>query len=165
MKILDRENLAIKALMATHLGELMGDVELYGWEAMNAFNTVWLQQIDQGHDRPGYQPQLPLSPGVAPVISLSHQARPASLAQQEKATRETASFNVMVKPGTTDCTTYNKVRCTSGAQHPKEVHVCSFCLSFVNRLYAHQERFCRRRLSCGVYRHSSYPIRRQPHPT
>ena len=40
------------------------------------------------------------------------------------------------------CAAYNQGACSNGAQHPKDLHVCSFCLVVINRLCTHQEQFC-----------------------
>ena len=48
MQVMEAEKPAIRPLMATHLQELMGDAELYGWESVRTFHVVWLQQLD--HD-------------------------------------------------------------------------------------------------------------------
>ena len=42
------EESATKDKMATHLDELMQDSELYGWQKVRAFHSVWLNQIEQG---------------------------------------------------------------------------------------------------------------------
>ena len=34
--------------MMQHLEEIMGDVDLYGWEHVNAYHGVWLNQLEQG---------------------------------------------------------------------------------------------------------------------
>ena len=41
----------IRALMSTPLVELIADAGLYGWEAVQAFHAVWLQQMEQGQAR------------------------------------------------------------------------------------------------------------------
>ena len=43
IRIMDTQKPDIKALT-----ELMGDAELYGWEAIRAFHDVWLQQMEHG---------------------------------------------------------------------------------------------------------------------
>ena len=40
----------ITAKMASHLEELMGDSELYGWERVRAYDGVWLNQLQQGQE-------------------------------------------------------------------------------------------------------------------
>ena len=45
IRIMDSQKLDIKALMSAHLTELMADTELYGWEAVQAFHAIWLQQM------------------------------------------------------------------------------------------------------------------------
>ena len=42
---MDPQKPDIKALMLVHLAELMVDAELYGWEAIHSFYTIWLQQM------------------------------------------------------------------------------------------------------------------------
>ena len=46
---MEDEKPAIKALMASHLVELMSDAELYRWEPIRAFHAVWLLQLEHGH--------------------------------------------------------------------------------------------------------------------
>ena len=48
IQIMEAENPATKALMASHLVEQMGDAELYGWKAVCAFHAIWLQQLEHG---------------------------------------------------------------------------------------------------------------------
>ena len=38
----------IRELMSTHHAELMANAELYGWEAIQVFHAIWLQQMEQG---------------------------------------------------------------------------------------------------------------------
>ena len=52
----------------------------------------------------------------------------------------------------------------SGAQHPKELHVCSFCLSSVNRLCAHQEQLCSSMQYALVKNCQEWCIRTRPAP-
>ena len=42
------EKEAVRAKMASHLEDLMEDVELYGWERVRAYHIVWLNQLEQG---------------------------------------------------------------------------------------------------------------------
>ena len=46
--IMKGEGVAIKDNMATHLEELMTDSELYSWQRVTAYHSVWLNQIEQG---------------------------------------------------------------------------------------------------------------------
>ena len=142
---MNRQKLATKALMATHLTELMGDTELYGWEVVCAFHAVCCSRSSRtAHlGRSGYQMPLPLSPHVASAISC-RLSLTSIFRTTEECDKGNCTFQCYVKPGSKACTTYNGW-CTSGAQHPKELHVCSFCLASVNRLCAHQEKFYRRR--------------------
>ena len=38
----------IKDKMATYLEQLKVDSELYGWEKFRTYNSVWMNNIDQG---------------------------------------------------------------------------------------------------------------------
>lgn len=42
--MMEAEKPMIRPFMANHLVELMMDAELYVWEPVCAFHTVWLQQ-------------------------------------------------------------------------------------------------------------------------
>ena len=55
MKVMDTEKPAIRALMAIHLDDLMGDTELYRSEEVRAFHTIWLQQMKWGRMSWTYQ--------------------------------------------------------------------------------------------------------------
>ena len=39
---------AVRATMASHFEDLMGDAELSGWERVSAYHGVWLNQLKQG---------------------------------------------------------------------------------------------------------------------
>ena len=57
----------VKAKMASHLEELMGNAELYGWERVRAFHGVWLNQLEQGW--PTWEEgeeKIPACPRLAP---------------------------------------------------------------------------------------------------
>ena len=43
IQIMVSQSQDIRALMLAYLVELMADAELYGWEAVQAFHTVWLE--------------------------------------------------------------------------------------------------------------------------
>ena len=57
------------------------------------------------------QIRIPNSPSTETSCGISHLSHQASSAQQKKATKENLPFNVMVKPNTKGCTTYNKGGC------------------------------------------------------
>ena len=48
LTVMATEKLSFHPLMAQHLHDLMGDAELYGWELVRAFHSIWLQQLEQG---------------------------------------------------------------------------------------------------------------------
>ena len=49
LAVMETKKPAMYPLMAQHLLELMGDVELYSWEPFGAFHAMWLQQLEHGH--------------------------------------------------------------------------------------------------------------------
>ena len=49
MQAMEAKKPAIHPLVATHFVDLMCDDKLYGWEHINAFYAVWLQQMEHGH--------------------------------------------------------------------------------------------------------------------
>ena len=46
--VMSGEKETVSAKMASILEDLMGDVELYGWERIRAYHGVWLNQLEQG---------------------------------------------------------------------------------------------------------------------
>ena len=48
VNIMDSQKPDVRALVSSHLAELMTDAELYCWEVVWAFHAIWLQQIQQG---------------------------------------------------------------------------------------------------------------------
>ena len=48
LTILDNVKLALKPAVTKHLNELMDEAELYGWEPVQAYHAIWLQQIENG---------------------------------------------------------------------------------------------------------------------
>ena len=45
--VMRSEKETIRAKMASHLEELIGDTKLYGWENVRAYHGVWLNQLEQ----------------------------------------------------------------------------------------------------------------------
>ena len=74
---------------------------------------------------------------------------------------ESYIYNVSVKPGSKVCQAYDQGLCSDGSSHPKDLHICSYCLEAVRRLFTHQERHCRQKAldlmgkkpSLGKYSH------------
>ena len=127
---MDAQKLDIKALMLAHLTELMADAELYGWEAIRAFHAVWLQQMEQKWVT-WKDADIKLSFRCASVCyqpaPTCQQPAAASLAAC-KPTKTTTPFNVTAKPGSKVCQAYNRGGYASADQHPKDLHVCVYCL-------------------------------------
>ena len=42
------EKETVRVKMASHLEDLMGDAEIYGWEKVRAYHGVWLKQLELG---------------------------------------------------------------------------------------------------------------------
>ena len=54
-------------------------------------------------------------------------------------------YNALGKPGTKTCDEFNPNKCFKGHEHPElqHVHMCSFCLVTINRVYLHSENSCK----------------------
>ena len=48
------------------------------------------------------------------------------------------------------CTLYNERKSTTPDEHPKELHIYSYCLVAAKRQCAHHKRFCRRKTYDGA---------------
>ena len=46
LTVMAREKENIRSFMLQHLQELVEDLDLYGCEAVRAFHTIWLQQLE-----------------------------------------------------------------------------------------------------------------------
>ena len=125
--------------MSTHLAELMADAELYRWEATRSFHSVWLQQLEQSTVT---WKDTELRTAYHHTLVWHRLATWSKQASAAAGTRNTTPFNVLAKPGAKACQTYNKGGCALAEQHPKELHICAYCLVTLNRLCAYQEKFC-----------------------
>ena len=48
MIVMDEEKETVRANMASHLKDLIVDLELYGRDRVRAYHAVWLNQMEQG---------------------------------------------------------------------------------------------------------------------
>ena len=138
---------ALKPIMAKHLKELMADANVYWWSLVTAYHAVWPQQIENA-----------MPSGVTPTPSGSsgghwcgiHPLRLLGPSQQwqgalrRRTPRQAAYTTIVVKPSTEACSAFQQGRLHSQEDHLMELHICTFCLSSVNRQCAHPERFCHR---------------------
>ena len=120
--------------MAHQLQKLMADTELNGWVAVRSYHAVWLQQLENGRVR---------QDDVETMLLFHHSlvwhpARPVTKsgdqhtsAPQKKAGKESLAVNIVAKPGMKACATYNHGSCIHPTDHPKELHICAYCLSSV----------------------------------
>ena len=137
----NESNPAVRPLMTAHLDDLMGDAKRYGLECVSTFHAVWWQQLEHGDitwvDK---DTKLKFKRDLIwhqPVATDKTVAAPAPA--QKKQMREKLTFNVPATLGMKGCVAYKQGENSNMAPHPKELHVCSFCLVAVNRLCAHQE--------------------------
>ena len=139
--------------MLKHLKELMVDASMYGWEPLQAYNGLWLKQLENG--RAEWQDaDLKLAYRRALVWNSIQTGLPTphmSAAPQQNENKETLSKPV---PSTPPPQVPKLVFCSikgnvglDPAAHPSERHICTYCLDMVNHVCLHKERFCR----CKVY--------------
>ena len=46
--VMEDEKEAVRDQMASHLQDLMSDSELYGWNKVQTYHAVWINQLEQG---------------------------------------------------------------------------------------------------------------------
>ena len=127
----------------------MADTELYGWNLIRAYHTVWAQQLKNGRaEWADYEVKMEIRKSL-----VWHSAGHGTKVKQQpsaggfkKPTRETLSKVVPATPQTRACIPYNDGKCTIPDEHPKVLHICSYCLVAAKRQCAHQERFCQRKM-------------------
>ena len=144
LAILESEKPAQKEAMLKHHSELMADAAVYGWESVRAFHAIWLQQLENSCAEWGDEGKK-LKFRHAFVwntmhLSTSHEAQPSAQPRQ-KLGKDAASKSVMANPGTKACVASNASECETQADHPKQSHVCAYCLAVACKQCAHQEKF------------------------
>ena len=105
------EKSSVHPLMAQHLQELMGDTELYGWEFVRAFHTIWLKQLEQ--QRVTWADE-----------DAAHGNLKGSLSSPQQSQMKQV-YNVPANLGSKACVQYNDSTCIDATLHPKELHICS----------------------------------------
>ena len=135
--------------MSAHLQEMMEDGEALGWSVVRAYNTVWLQHLEQG--RATWNDEVTrlklrrtlvwhrMAPSSQPSTT------PATTTPQAptRAPRCTGSFRLTAQPGDQACISNNQELCTSNTAHSADLHVCSFLLQATHRLCQHSELNCK----------------------
>ena len=124
--------------MSAHLKEIVENTESFGWPAVKAYQTVWLQHLEQGratwndeatrlklHRALVLHMMVPSSQPSA--TQLPHPRLPP------KTPRHTGPFRLTSPPGDRAYVTYNQGLCTSNVAHPADLHVCSFILTYTIR--------------------------------
>ena len=146
--VMKAETVAVRAKMATHLQELMGDTEIYGWERVRAYHGVWLNKLEQDwatwgdevekvrfqHDIIWHSTTSAPSPPSTSVVSGA-----------EKQIKLGFTYNTPARLGMKSCKAFNEGNCTNAAAHTNQLHVCSHCLAMVGRTFTHQEIDCNRK--------------------
>ena len=106
VKLMDAKKPTAKALMATHLTELMADAELYGWEVVQAFHAVWQQQLEQycaSWEDQDMKMAFHRSLMWHRPTTVRHPQPTLSTQQKKPAWENTIPFNVLAKPGPKAC--------------------------------------------------------------
>ena len=136
--------------MIKHLSELIADAAVYGWEPVQVFHAVWLQQLENGcadwgdeAKKPEFRCMLMWNPMHR---SAPHKAQPSAQPQQ-KPGKDATGRPFMAKPRMKACVVLNTGKCITHADHPKELHICTYCFIVACKQCAHQVRF---------YRHKTY---------
>ena len=134
-------------IVAKHLNKLMDDAEVY--------HDVWLQQIENGeHSGPMQMPR-----SSSGVLWCGMACSPSGCQDQagrwgegtgKKQNCDRLSTATIAKPDIKACSTFNKVGSMQKEEHPADLHICTFCLSAVNRQCAHSERLYRRKQYTGT---------------
>ena len=131
---MDNQKSDIRALMSTHLAGIVLVGGCSGLSCHMAPPSGARQSLVEAWGN-----LADLSPHTS-VVSTSKPAMVAVPAWQPPKT--TTQFNVTAKLGSEACQAYNKDRCAFTEKHPKNHHVCCYCLVMVNCLCAHQEELC-----------------------
>ena len=151
--VISKESSHIKALMLSHLQELMEDGECYWWPAVKTYHAAWLQHIKQGWAAWGdMEKKMKLCWAliwhlVEPSFktSATPSQRPSQQAPEDPTnpTRRAAILSEPFPPGDKACVNVNYL--PSNADHPSLLHVCNYCIYSVQCLYHNTEQFYRRK--------------------
>ena len=116
---------AVRAKMASHLEDLMGDLELYVWERVRAYHGVWLNQLEQGRatwedEEDKVRFRMPLSGTRPPPL---HQQSPL---QQRQVPRSSQSrpLSTMYQPGPSQKSARPTVRASVPMEQPTPTSMC-----------------------------------------
>ena len=75
LAVMEAKKASVSPVMAWHLQELIGDVELYGWAPTRAFHAMWFQQLE--HSRVNWLMRTPRSNPGAPWSGTMPQSLPS----------------------------------------------------------------------------------------
>ena len=133
LAILEMVKPAQKEAMLKPFHELVADAEIY---------AARLQQLENGWLTGEFRRGL-----IWNLIHWSSSFKaPPMAAPHQKSEKEASSNPMLAKLGTKACAAYNSGKCVSQADHLKELHICTYCLSVAHTQCTHQEHFCRLKL-------------------
>ena len=151
--LMDSQPQNIKALMDSHLTDLMENGEAYGWPVVRDVHSTWWQHIEMGRAtwddhatklklrrtlvwHPVASPMQGQSPNPYPKTQLpfrtAHRSPPNPCSETQKPYHPSHNFQKTFSPPANDddiaCTGYNMGLCHNNLYHEDQLHMCSFCL-------------------------------------
>ena len=139
LAMLETAKPAQKPLMTKRIKEFIEDTELYSWEPVRGYHAVWLQQIENGRVNWDHSEaklvllcQALVWHSVHSAIKPDRAAPAAPAVSLEKPEKGTGTTSVAAKPATCDCAAYNEGASSKQDQHPKELHICTYCLEMAS---------------------------------
>lgn len=139
--VMKGEERAIKEKMATHVEEIMGGTELYGWERVKVYHSVSLNQLEQGWamwQEEGVKLMLWHALIWHLAILALAAATKSAVSGTQMQPKSRFAYNAPANPGTKACQAFNERSCTDAAAHPNQLHVCSHCLVTPCRTLPHK---------------------------
>ena len=145
LTILESVNPVQKEALLNHLSELMANSAIYRWEPVWTLHAIWVQQLENNHADWGNEAKkLEFRHTIVcnPVYQgTRHKAQPIAQPQQ-RPEKDVTGRMAMANPGTKACAAFNIGKCTMQADHPKELHIYTYCLAVAHKQCTHQECFC-----------------------
>ena len=122
--VIKGEKETVKAKMAAHLADLMGDAERYGWERVRAYHGVWLNQLELGRATWENEEKVRFQCALVwhPTTSASSAPSTSAVLGVQKQTKLGFAYNAPVRLGTKACKAFNVDSCTNTAAHPNQLH-------------------------------------------
>ena len=143
--IMEGENQAVKSQMAHHLQKLMADTVLYECDKVRVFHAMFLNQLEQGQATWGdEEAKMRFKRALVwhQTTNVTQMATMSAPLPQKMQPRDSQTYNTTAKLGSNAYQAFNQGNCLDGTAHPNDLHVCSYCLGAVKRLFTHQECYC-----------------------